>query len=362
MFSFRSGGSTAPPPATPPYLKPQEGPPSTPLPSSVHQTALQEKHHRPILAGHWFGAKRHHHQQKSAHSVDGEETNAETEGIKKLGHVRQWKLPGNRPRSVVFIEDHEIGSLRSIEIQRPLESGEEEEGEDYESDSEGGGTEVDGNTMQGKSQGPCDGIDSKVEGDFDKAADDREEKHDIPPKKKKRSRGSRSVVYVNDYGFIYDANSGQGTGDCHRNDKHELIQRHEHVSSTFSDMVAETTSTVVDHEREEMLKRRREYTQISERKWLYVLAHLQPDQVKKSTKVGRKSDAQTPIIACSFAYPCPFHLRCIVSRTSTRNLSELVFPIRYEAGFGNSSPMQTSFASQDSFKNSCSEATFRFMM
>ncbi|GJJ73938.1 hypothetical protein EMPS_06296 [Entomortierella parvispora] len=289
IFSFRSGFGGAPsaPVSAPTSVKERDGLIS-PMPASPQQSVTQDKNHRSKLAGHWFGAKRHNHQQqRSVHSVDGEELSTEMDTLKKLEHVPQWKMPGaynNRPRSVVFVEgDHDIAGYKRIEAQGQLESEEDDGGEDYVSDSEDGGAEA----ALGDTEAGNDCAHTKEDGPrAENVLPDMGEVQDVSKKSKKRAGGKQSIVYVNDYGFIYDTCSrpDMGRHGVDKGGSEKNQRRHQVVTTTNSDLITDSISSIAEQERERVLKKRRECVQMNEQKWIYAMTHMQPDQIKKSTK------------------------------------------------------------------------------
>jgi len=290
MFSFRSGfgGGAAAPASAPTSAKERDGSVS-PMPASPQQPVSQDKNHRSILAGHWFGAKRHHHQQqRSVHSVDGEEATSEMDTLRKLEHVPQWKMPGaysNRPRSVVFVEgDHEIGGYKRVEAQGHVEGGEDDDGGDYVSDSEDGGVEM----VEGDTEPGIDCVTAKEDSQRSgNVPGDNSEKQDAPKKPRKKSGGKKSIVYVNDYGFIYDTCTRPDTSDhgVEKGGPEKSQRRQQLATTTNSDLITDSISSIADQGRERVLKKQRECTQMSEQKWIYAMTHMQSDQIKKSTKV-----------------------------------------------------------------------------
>jgi hypothetical protein len=98
----------------------------------------------------------------------------------------------------------------------------------------------------------------------------------------------RRQVLVNDYGFICepeDNNSiiSNGGSGVEGHGTTELA-----AGSMVSELAArlsEPSSYLAEHERRRLLKKQNEFNRASEAKWVQAITHLQPDQVKKLTKV-----------------------------------------------------------------------------
>lgn len=104
-------------------------------------------------------------------------------------------------------------------------------------------------------------------------------------------KGRRRQVLVNNYGFIcepdHNGSSGAGGGDGnHLQPTGELP-----TGSMVSELAArlsEPGSFLAEHERKRHLKKQYEFNRVSEVKWIQAMSQLQPDQVKKLTKVKER--------------------------------------------------------------------------
>lgn len=97
----------------------------------------------------------------------------------------------------------------------------------------------------------------------------------------------RRQVLVNDYGFICEPDENGGCDGQQGNHNHPPGELQ--TGSMVSELAArlsEPGSFLAEHERKRNLKKQYEFNRLSEVKWNQAMNQLQPDQVKKLTKVN----------------------------------------------------------------------------
>lgn len=101
-------------------------------------------------------------------------------------------------------------------------------------------------------------------------------------------KGRRRQVLVNNYGFICEPDengcSGGGGGDANQLHPSGELPSGSMVSELAA-RLSEPGSFLAEHERKRNLKKQYEFNRVSEVKWIQAMNQLQPDQVKKLTKV-----------------------------------------------------------------------------
>ena len=97
----------------------------------------------------------------------------------------------------------------------------------------------------------------------------------------------RRQVLVNDYGFICEPDENGGCDGQQGNHNHPPGELP--TGSMVSELAArlsEPGSFLAEHERKRNLRKQNEFNRVSEAKWIQAMSQIQPDQVKKMTKVN----------------------------------------------------------------------------